>query len=113
MKYGSGGSTFIQLQLYDGLCYRIVAMEWSTGKGAIKVSVGDPGSRNVFGNTCQSIVLILLMTGLFSQYHASSDEPTQCVTISIDGKIVPLTMDVGRIEYVQEQAVQDIQFTKR
>lgn len=89
-----------------------VSWQWNgVPEGCYKVSVGDPCDPGTSSEILLNPSFDTIDDWTIQPIPASSDEPTQCVTISMGNLNCTLVMDVGRIEYVQEQAVQDIQFT--
>ena len=84
---------------------------WSGYEGCYKISIGDPCDPGTSSEILLNPSFTSLSDWTIEPIPASSDEPTQCVTISGGNLNCTLVPGVFSVELVRERVVQDIQYT--
>ena len=91
-----------------------VTVSWAWAdvpEGCYKVSVGDPCDPGTSSEILLNPSFTSLSDWTIEPIPASSDEPTQCVTISGGNVNCTLVMGTFNVELVRERVLQDIPFT--
>ena len=91
-----------------------VTVSWAWAdvpEGCYKVSVGDPCDPGSSGEILLNPSFTSLSNWTIEPVPSSSDESTQCVTISGGNLNCTLVPGVFSVELIRERVVQDIQFT--
>ena len=84
---------------------------WSGYEGCYKISIGDPCDPGTSSEILLNPSFTSLSDWTIEPIPASSDEPTQCVTISGGNVNCTLVMGTFNVELVRERVLQDIPFT--